>query len=107
MAYLLLAAAIVLEVTGTVALRLSEGFTKPAWSAVVVVGYVGSVVMLSRALVAGLPLGIGYAIWAAVGVALVALIGTMFLAESLTALQVGGLVLVIAGVVALELGRAQ
>lgn len=106
MAYLLLACAILLEVTGTVALRLSEGFTKPGWVAVVVCGYLGSIVLLSRALVAGMPLGLAYAIWAAVGVATVALIAAVFLGDTLTPVQVGGLALVIAGVAALELGRA-
>ncbi|MDQ3601543.1 MAG: QacE family quaternary ammonium compound efflux SMR transporter, partial [Actinomycetota bacterium] len=47
------------------------------------------------------------AIWAGGGVALVALIGAAFLGEGLTWVQVGGLVLVIAGVAALELGRPQ
>jgi small multidrug resistance pump len=39
-------------------------------------------------------------------VALVALIGALFLGDSLTWVQVGGLGLVIAGVVALQLGAA-
>jgi small multidrug resistance pump len=45
-------------------------------------------------------------VWAAVGVALVALIGALFLGDGLTKVQVGGLVLVIAGVTALQLGAA-
>jgi small multidrug resistance pump len=50
------------------------------------------------------PLGIGYAIWAAVGVALIALISWVFFRESLTWVQVIGIALVIAGVGLLELG---
>lgn len=106
-AYLLLAGAIALEVTGTVALRLSEGFTRPVASTVVVCGYLGAVYLLARVLTAGIPLGVAYAIWAAAGVALVAVIGATFLDDSLTLVQVGGLVLVIAGVIALEAGGAR
>jgi small multidrug resistance pump len=47
---------------------------------------------------------IGYAIWAAVGVALIALISWVFFKESLTWVQVIGIVFVIAGVGLLELG---
>jgi small multidrug resistance pump len=73
---------------------------------VVLVGYVLAFVMLSFALERGLPIGIAYGIWVASGVALVALIGAMFLGEGLTAVQIVGLVLVVAGVVALEVGGA-
>jgi small multidrug resistance pump len=99
-----LALAIVSEVAGTISLRLSEGFSRPVPSVVVVVGYVAAFLLLSRALVAGIPLGVAYGIWAAAGVALVALIGAAFLGEGLTLVQIGGLAMVIGGVLALEMG---
>lgn len=106
MAYVVLAVAIVAEVFATVALKLSEGFTKPWPSVVVVVGYVFALGVLSQALKLGLPVGVAYAIWAGAGVALVALIGTTFLGEHLTLVQLGGLALIIGGVAALNLGGA-
>ena len=54
----------------------------------------------------GMSIGVAYGIWAAVGVALVALVGALFLGDSLTLVQVAGLVLVGGGVLALELGAA-
>jgi small multidrug resistance pump len=51
-------------------------------------------------------IGVAYGIWAAVGVALVALTGALFLGDSLTLVQVGGLILVGGGVLAIELGAA-
>lgn len=99
-----LALAIVSEVAATVSLRLSEGFSRLVPSIVVVVGYVAAFLLLSRALVGGMSLGVAYGTWAAAGVALVALIGAVFLGESLTLVQIGGLALVIGGVLALELG---
>lgn len=105
-AAVLLALAILLEVGGTVSLRLSEGFTRLVPSVLVVIGYLGAFALLARVLESGMPLGVAYGVWAAAGVALVAIIGAVFLGDGLTAVQVGGIVLVIGGVLALELGAA-
>jgi len=105
-AYLLLALAIAAEVSATVSLKLSEGFSKLGPSIVVVAGYAIAFVALSYVLKLGLPIGVAYAIWAAAGVALVAVIGVIFLKEPLNAAMVAGLVLVVGGVVLIELGSA-
>lgn len=107
MPYLFLALAIVSEVVATSALKLSEGFTRLVPSIVVVVGYLAAFGLLSQALTRGLGLGLAYGIWAAAGVALVAVVGVVVFGESLTWVQVGGIGLVIAGVLALELGAAE
>lgn len=105
MGYLLLAVAIIGEVFGTSALKASEGFSKLVPSIFVVVGYAVAFLGLGAVLKAGVPVGVAYAIWAAAGVALVALIGAVYFGEQLTLTMVAGLVLVIGGVVLLELGR--
>jgi small multidrug resistance pump len=104
--YVLLAVAIVAEVTGTVSLQLSHGFTRLWPSVVVVVAYGLSFVALAMVLKRGLPVAVAYAIWSALGVALIAAIGVLWLDQRLSLLQVLGLLLVVAGVVALELGGA-
>lgn len=104
MPYLLLAAAIALEVTATINLRLSDGFSRLLPSVLTVVGYVGAFLLLSLVLKAGVPVGVAYGTWAAAGVALVAIVGAVFLGDGLTPVQIGGIGLVIAGVLALELG---
>ena len=104
--YVLLAVAILAEVTGTISLQLSHGFTRLWPSVLVVVGYVISFVALAMVLKRGLPVAVAYAVWSAVGVALIAAIGVLWLDQRLTLLQVVGLVLVVAGVVALEAGGA-
>ena len=101
-----LVGAIVAEVTGTVALRFSEGFTRWVPSLVVAVGYGLAFYALSQALARGMAIGVAYGVWAAAGVALIALIGAAFLGEGLTWIQVGGIVLVIGGVLALQMGGA-
>ncbi|MEV4311664.1 SMR family transporter [Actinocrispum sp. NPDC049592] len=104
--YLLLAVAIVGEVSATTALKLSDGFTRLVPSVVVVVGYLVAFGVLSRLLKDGFPVGVAYAIWAAAGIAAVALIGAVFLNEPVTWTMIGGLALIIGGVVLLELGRS-
>lgn len=102
--YLWLALAIAAEVTGTLSLRASEGFSRLVPSLLVVLGYGVAFFSLSQALSRGLPIGIAYGIWAAAGVAVIAIVGALFLSEPLSWVQVGGIGLVIAGVLALELG---
>ncbi|MFR9730486.1 DMT family transporter [Saccharopolyspora sp. MS10] len=106
MVYLMLALAICSEVVGTVSLKFSEGFSRPLPSVLVVLGYGAAFAALGVVLKMGLPVGVVYAIWSGAGVALIALIGAVFLDESITAVQVGGLALVIGGVIALQLGGA-
>ncbi|NIH77942.1 DMT family transporter [Amycolatopsis viridis] len=105
-AYLLLALAIAAEVTATVSMKLSEGFTKLWPSLLVVAGYLVAFAALASVLKRGMPVGVAYAIWAAVGVAAVALIGVLFLGETINVTIVAGLALVIGGVVLIEVGSA-
>jgi small multidrug resistance pump len=105
MGYLYLAIAIVGEVVGTVFLKFTSGEKAVWWAYVIVaVGYGLAFWMLSLALSAKVPLGIAYAIWAGVGVVLVAAISWLVFKESLTLLQILGMGLVIGGVVLLEVG---
>ncbi|MGV9411353.1 DMT family transporter [Nocardia sp. NPDC003693] len=106
MTLFLLALAIACEVTATVSLKISEGFTKLVPSIIVVIGYASAFWFLSQALKRGMGIGVAYGIWSAVGVVAIAIIGALFLNETLTPVQMGGIVLVIAGVLALELGGA-
>ncbi|GAB2761044.1 multidrug efflux SMR transporter [Salinifilum aidingensis] len=107
MAYLLLIGAILSEVLGTVSLKLSEGFSRLVPSVLVIVGYLAAFTILGQVLKLGLPVGVVYAIWAGAGVALVAVIGAVFLGENFTGVQLLGVLLVISGVIALELGGSR
>ena len=97
-----LALAILAEVVGTTALKFSEGMTRPLYGALVVVSYMAAFYLLGLAL-RSFPLGTAYAIWAGVGVVLVAIAGAIFFRESFTVQKVVGMALVIAGVALLEL----
>lgn len=106
MTWLLLAVAIAAEVSATISMKLSDGFSKLVPSIVMVLGYVIAFGALTMALARGMKVNVAYGVWAAAGVALVALIGALFLSEPLTKIQIGGVILVIAGVLALEMGAA-
>lgn len=105
MKWFLLALAILLEVTGTLSLRASEGFTKLGYSLLVALGYLGAFVALSMVLRRGMPVGVAYGIWAAAGVALVAVLGRLFFDDPLTPLMGVGIALIIGGVLLVELGN--
>ncbi|QDU63369.1 Multidrug resistance protein EbrA [Planctomycetes bacterium Pan216] len=102
MAGLLLAVAIVLEVCGTVCMKLSEGFTKVVPSIAIFpfygLAFVTLVFVMQR-----IPLSLTYAIWSGVGTAIAALIGFTYFREEFDVLKLIGIVLIIVGVVVINL----
>jgi small multidrug resistance pump len=101
MNWLLLSIAIVSEVTATLALKASNGFTRLAPSVVVVSGYALAFYCLSLAL-RTIPVGIAYAIWSGIGVILVSLAGRVIYGQRLDAAAVAGMTLIIGGIVVLN-----
>ena len=102
MGYLYLLLAIATEIVGTTLLKYTEGFTRLAPSGAVVVGYGLSFWMLALVL-REMPIGLTYAVWAAVGTAVIAAIGIFAFGEPATTLKLLSLGLIIAGVVGLNL----
>ncbi len=102
MSYFYLAVAIVAEVIGTSALKAAEGFTRPLPSLVVAAGYGTAFYFLSLALKA-IPVGIAYAIWSGVGVALITLIGWLLFRQRLDAPALAGIAMIVGGVVVIQL----
>ncbi|WP_411557031.1 DMT family transporter [Plantibacter sp. MPB07] len=102
--WLILSAAILLEVTATLSLRGS--IEDPRWVILAVVGYSGSFIALSLLLRMGVPIGVVYGIWAAAGVALTAVLASLVFGEQFTFIIGLGIAIVIAGVVLVETGHA-
>lgn len=100
--WFLLAVAIVSEVIGTSALKASESFTRPIPSAIAIVGYVLAAYLLALTLKT-IPVGIAYAIWAGMGVVLVALVSWLLYDQRLDMPAVAGMCLVVAGVAVINL----
>lgn len=103
MSWVFLVFAIVFEVSGTMSLRLASA-GKTWWYIGVVLGYVAAFSSLSVTLSLGMPLGVAYGIWSAVGVVLTALLGRIIFKESLTWVMGLGIVLVMGGVLLVETG---
>ncbi len=98
MTYIYFAAAIISEVVATSALKASEQFTKLTPSLIVIIGYCISFYLVTLVL-RTIPVGITYAIWAGVGIVLVALVGAILYRQIPDIPAVIGMGLIIAGVV--------
>ena len=102
MHWLYLSVAILSEVVATSALKAADGFSRWFPSLLVVTGYGLSFHFLSLTLHT-IPLGIAYAIWSGVGVALVSLVGWANYHQALDTGALVGIALIVAGVVVLNL----
>lgn len=106
MPWLFLSAAILFEVAGITAMKLSRGFSELGPSLAVPVFYAlsaGAVILALKRL----ELSLTYAIWSGIGTALAAVIGIAYFRESVTLFKLGSLALVIIGVVGLALAARQ
>jgi small multidrug resistance pump len=99
--WIFLSIAIVSEVAATSALKACEGFSRLWPSVVVLVGYGTALFFLSLTLKT-IPVGVVYAIWSGVGIALIALVAWVFFDQSLDVPAIVGLLLIVAGVVVLN-----
>lgn len=102
MAWLYLILAGLFEIVWAVGLKYTEGFTRVLPTAITVSAMVISMVLLGLA-VRDLPIGTAYAIWTGIGAAGAAILGIILFAEPATALRIGSVALIIAGVIGLKL----
>ena len=100
--WLLLAAAIASEVTGSLALK--GALDHPFLYVPVALGFVAAFVLLAALLRRGMPLGVAYGVWSASGVALTAGLSTVIYEEPFTWVMAVGLVLIMGGVLLVETG---
>lgn len=90
------------EVVWAVAMKASDGFSKPLWSGVTAVAAFLSFWLLAMAM-KHLPLGTAYTAWVGIGAVGAAVLGILVFGDSLTPLRIAGIVLIMLGVVALKL----
>ena len=99
--WLFLSGAILLEVAGTISMKLSEGFTRPIPSVLIFVFYIISFVALTFA-IEKIEVSTAYTIWAGVGTALIAITGLVYFGEPATAIKFISIILIIIGVIGLS-----
>lgn len=98
----LLLGAILTEVAATLSLRASQDHL--LWLVVVGAGYLASFILLTRVLRAGMPVGVAYGIWGALGTAITAVTASLVFGDPFTGPIVAGIGLIIAGVLLVEFG---
>lgn len=106
MCWIWLLAAILLEVAATLLLKLSDGFTRVGATASMAVCYIGSFYLMAMSL-RQMEVGTVYAVWSALGTALVVAAGILFFRESMTAIKAVSIMLIIAGVITLNVSSRQ
>ena len=101
MKWIYLLIAIIGEMIATSFLKESTGFTKLVPSIITVLGYGVTFYFLSLAL-KQIPIGVAYAIWAGVGILLVALVGYFRFHQKLDTPAVVGMAFIVLGVVIMQ-----
>ena len=101
MGWLFLGLAIVMELLGTVSMKLSESFTRTVPSVMLFVFYGVSFTALNFAL-GYMEVSVVYAIWSGVGIVLIALAGFVVFGERLSLASIGWIAVIVIGVVGLS-----
>ncbi|MGR3464630.1 DMT family transporter [Limimaricola sp.] len=101
MPWIVLMFAIAAETIATTALHASQQFTRIGPALVAVLGYCLSFYLLALALKV-IPVGIAYAIWAGLGIVLIAAIGWTLFGQKLDAPAVIGMSLILSGIVVIN-----
>ena len=102
MSWLYLTLAIIFETSGTTSLKLSNGFTVLFPSIGAIVSYALCFLFLSYALKT-IDMSVAYAIWGALGILLISVIGIIFLHESVSVLKIVSILLIVLGTIGLRL----
>ncbi|SFK43449.1 DMT family transporter [Methylophaga sulfidovorans] len=100
--WIYLAIAIVAEVIATSALKASNEFTRLVPTIIVVTGYLTAFYFLTLSLRV-IPVGIAYAIWAGLGIVLIAIISWIMYGQKLDLPALLGMGLIISGVLVINL----
>ncbi|SLN42599.1 Multidrug transporter EmrE [Aquimixticola soesokkakensis] len=101
-AYLFLVIAIAAETIGTTALTASQQFTRPLPTVILIVSYALAFYLLSLTL-RTMPVGIVYAIWSGLGIALIAAIGYVVFGQKLDLPAVIGMAMILGGILVIHL----
>jgi small multidrug resistance pump len=103
--FVVLLAAIGIEVGATAALPRTRGFHDLLWSLVVLGGY-GISIWLLAVVTKNMSVSVAYAVWSGLGTAAIAAIGAIAFGERIDAVKLTALALIIVGVIVLNLHTA-
>lgn len=104
MAWVFLLVAIGFEIAGTTCMKLSNGFQHPLPTAAIFVCYSISIGFLTIA-VRTIDISVAYALWSAIGMVVIAVIGIAFFGEHAGIWKLVSIAVIIAGVIGLRLSE--
>jgi small multidrug resistance pump len=105
MEWIYLILSIIFEITSTTLMKMSNGFTKILPTVGTFLGYIICFSFLSIAL-KKIDMGVAYAIWGAVGITVMAVIGILVFKESISVLKILSILFIVLGVIGLNLSGA-
>ncbi len=101
MPWLYLVTAGLFEIVWAVAMKQSDGFTRPVPTIIMLVAMIASFALLSPSMKT-LPLGTAYMIWTGIGAVGAFLVGVMLLGEQISAMRIAAAVLIASGIVMMK-----
>ena len=102
MDWVILTIAGLLECFWATFMKLSEGFSRPGYTVITVLGMIASMALLAHA-TKTLPLGTAYAIWTGIGAVGSVVVGFLLFKEPATAARILFASLIVVGLVGLKL----
>ncbi len=102
MTAIFLVLAIVFEVGWAIAMKISDGMSRPLPTVAMIVMYLLSVVFLALA-TKKMDVGVAYAMWAGSGAAIIAVAGLIYFKEPASALKIISLALIVLGIAGVQL----
>ncbi|MGS0675616.1 DMT family transporter [Shewanella sp. 125m-7] len=104
MSWMFLFLGVVAEALSHVALKATDGFSKPLPAALVLLGHLTAFIFLGQAM-KGMPVGVVHALWAGLAIVTVTLLSALFYREHLDMTAWIGMVLVAAGVMMINVSQ--
>jgi quaternary ammonium compound-resistance protein SugE len=92
----------IFEIVWAIGMKYSDGFTDIAWTSITIIFLALSMIMLSKAIAVGMPLGVAYAVWVGIGAVGTFFFGIFFMGEPSGLLRIMFIAMVIAGIVGLQ-----
>ncbi|MEM7645136.1 MAG: multidrug efflux SMR transporter [Pseudomonadota bacterium] len=89
------------EVAGTLCLKASDGFTR-LWPTLGAVAGYGVAFWFLAQVLRTIPIGVAYAVWSGLGVAMVTVLGLILFGQRLDGAAIVGIGLIVAGVIVLN-----
>jgi len=101
-AWIFLAMAILFELSGTVSMKISHGFTR-LWPSLLMFLFYGiSFTSLNYALTS-IKVGVAYAIWSGAGIILISLVGVVYFEEKMSLSSLLWVLVIVAGIIGLNI----